>query len=928
MRLANRYCHLGLQLAPALLMGLAVGCAADPAASEGDEGPAQLSDTTTATDGATDATLSDAADALGEVQGDGGPDAPPTDADQVQDDGPAPDGVSGLDGLDGDGAGADDVVVPIDVAPDVPEVATGYPASELMLRIVSPSGRPYAAVIGGKTTVGGILFGEADTVTWQSSKGDSGPIQPGAFWRSGAIDLDTGDNVVTVTAAQGSKVVSDSIVITYNPAFRFDDDPLARPSILWSGTSTALVFTIPISLYPNFDSKTVTLHQVDPNGNPIATVGTMKDDGSTSSSGDEIESDGVFTMRKSFTCSGIDPLYFRVSTKVQQAASSFTAYSSVLRVDCVEHLTAADCQAHQLIVQQAAAQIDGGSTRDEVVAALQANPQVKNAGIASGDGYGIWLQFQSGVLGAVLLSPAGLRGSGEPAAPGLGILPPAELSVVGQNLIDIASKKALVLAPFANEFGTSEDGPSVAANLATSECPTFNLEGGAALQGSMASLDHLRDMARYGVTSWSTHGEVLFETLSVVDKAVLYRWDHMGSQEALWSGEQVKCDQLLQTNKTCTVSGSNPSGGCPPGTICVVTEGSGGSSSSGMCVDRTQVDLRLGRLIITNKGYAVTPAFIDAYAGRGYANSLVNLGACRTLYNGTMAAALFANGAQAITGFSDYVDSAWARDRIVEFFDGAVGGALIGQFHDGAEDPSHPGTFWRLFGAGNLSLSNAEIINASFETGDTTGWSTDGDGRVVSQLGASIPVEGKFMGLVSTGLGYTVQTGTLEQDFCIPADKNNVQLYWKFFSEEFKEYCGSQFQDTFQAVLLGGGGQLTVVDVRVDDLCGYGDASCGSCPNPTTCDMICMGGSGCQADPATGICAGTYNCSCGKYYVGLTPSDVSFDQGGVFNIIWQKATKNVKALAGAGKVTLRLYTSDTGDSIFDTVVLIDGIRFN
>ena len=396
----------------------------------------------------------------------------------------------------------------------------------------------------------------------------------------------------------------------------------------------------------------------------------------------------------------------------------------------------------------------------------------------------------------------------------------------------------------------------------------------------------------------------------------------------MWTGEPVQCNQLLQTNKNCTVTGSNPTGGCPVGTVCEITSGSGGGSASGVCVDRTQVDLIRGNVVLTNKGYAVTPSFFESYAGRGFPNTLFNLGACRTLYNGSMAAALFANGAQAITGFSGYVDSQWAKDRVVEMFEGSVGSGLIGQFHTGGEDPGHPGSHWRLFGAGNLSLSNANIINAGFETGDATGWTRDGDGRVISQLGSANPVGGKFMGLLSTGLGFTVQTGSLEQEFCIPSDKTTAQIYWKMYSEEFKEYCGSTFQDTFQAVLTGGGGQLTLVDVKVDDICGYGDGSCNACANPIACDFECMGSSGCTYDDTLGTCSGTYPCECGKYYTGLTPSDVGFDQGGVFNILWKKTTKNIQALAGAGRVKLRLFASDTGDSIFDTVILVDSIEFN
>ena len=88
-----------------------------------------------------------------------------------------------------------------------------------------------------------------------------------------------------------------------------------------------------------------------------------------------------------------------------------------------------------------------------------------------------------------------------------------------------------------------------------------------------------------------------------------------------------------------------------------------------------------------------------------------------------------------------------------------------------------------------------------------------------------------------------------------------------------------------------------------------------------------MGTAYCKQDIATGQCNGDYPCQCGKYFVGLIPSDVSFDVGGVFNVLWQKTTKNIQNLAGQGKVTMRLYASDAGDSIYDTVILIDDIEF-
>ena len=826
-----------------------------------------------------------------------------------------------------DSAAPPDTVHPVDTS-DTSAPPNGFPGADLVVRIVDPGGNGTAPSVGSVARIAGVLFGEADSIVWQAGD-QNGAIALGPFWQSGPIQLRPGDNPITVTASHGDRFVTDSMVITYNPAYRFDDTLYARPAVLWANQQTRVVFTIPTSLYGNADTTTLRLLRVDANGNIVQDVGSMKDDGGLTTSGDEIQSDGVFTYRGQITCtSGGDALYFRASIQIA-GSPTFTAVSPTIRVDCLTHVLTNDCNSHKALVDAAAHDLDGGASADDVVAQFAADATVKAAGRAEGGGASVWVQFNDGVLGAVLATAPGKRGAGDNGA-----VPPAAgsgpLALTSTNAIDVGSKRAIVMAPFASEFGATDDGVDVANAIVSSECPSYELEGGTVLQGANASLARFRNLSSYGVASISTHGEALFGGVAPDDMRGVYRWHHPGAQEVLWTGTPVSCAQLIQGQDACIVSAANPTGGCPAGTRCLVTEGtasSEGASGTGVCIDETQIDLRLGRAIITNKGYAVTPSFFTAHRGRGYPQSLVNLGACRSMYNGTLASALYAAGVKAVTGFSGYVESAWARDKVLQLFTGFGTEGEIGQRYVKDEDPDNAGTTWRFFGAVNLDLSNAEIINGDFETGDTVGWTISGDGRVVTQLGSSATVGGKFMGLISTGLGFTIETGTMEQTFCIPADKVQVEFYWKFFSEEFKEFCGSQYQDTFQAVLVGADGQLTLVDTRVDDLCGYEDGSCATCNDPSPCAPECAGQSGCQLPEGGGACVGTYNCECGRYFVGLTPSDIEFDQGGVYNVLWQHSVKNIQALAGTGPVTLRLFATDKGDSVFDTAILIDAIKF-
>jgi hypothetical protein len=53
---------------------------------------------------------------------------------------------------------------------------------------------------------------------------------------------------------------------------------------------------------------------------------------------------------------------------------------------------------------------------------------------------------------------------------------------------------------------------------------------------------------------------------------------------------------------------------------------------------------------------------------------------------------------------------------------------------------------------------------------------------------------------------------------------------------------------------------------------------------------------------------------------------VNFDQGGVWMTPWQKSCTDVSGLANKDKkVDLTFFATDKGDSIFDTVILLDQV---
>ncbi|MFH1531887.1 MAG: Ig-like domain-containing protein [Pseudomonadota bacterium] len=761
--------------------------------------------------------------------------------------------------------------------------------AELGIRILGPDAQGWGQFLAGQVSVTGMAVGGPEEILWETDQGASGSVLPGGlFWATGAVPLVQGDNVVTVIAVKGQETASDTLVLTYNPAFMFGAKLDIRPGGLFVGEASTLVFRVGMGTYTNFTPSTLTLCECTADGEWLADVHVMKDDGQVSNSGDEIQQDGVYSWRKGVSPDATGTLCFRVHALVTAGYQQYDALSPVSCVEVVEHVTPAQCEAAKALHQEAKTLYDSAmgisgdpaDARLAVLSWLEGADGVVASGPASDGGYGIWLRHDSGILGSLALSPEGLRGGGD-GEPG-----PLDGPGFGGPEVRLGSRRAAALSPYHSEFGATDESLGIQTMLEQSSCPSYPSDG--PLLDGQAGLAAWRRLSDHGLVAVATHGEALFMGLDDAIKASL-GWHHQGSQELLWTGEEIDGAALLQGPQTC----SAPSD-CPPGTECVITQSTGfGPSVGGTCVDRTQRDLARGRIAMGTDRYAILPSFIERYQGQGYPDSLVYLGACRSMYNGSLGMEFFAAGARAIAGYTGYITSGFAFDQGTEFFTGLIQEHVLSgeAMPPGQEDPDNPGSGLYLLGAGNLNVYHPEIIDSSWESGELTSWLSNGDARVVSRLGGTVPIEGKYMALISTGTGYTPQCGEISQDFCIPAGKNELSFYWKFFSEEFKEWCGSSFQDTFQATLESETGQITVVDIWVDALCPPGEC---------------------------------YNC--GSQYVELSQADVSFDQGGVWATSWRKAIVDVSGFIGQ-PVTLRFTVTDAGDSIYDSVVLIDAVKF-
>ena len=593
----------------------------------------------------------------------------------------------------------------------------------------------------------------------------------------------------------------------------------------------------------------VTLQRVDTSGNLLATEGSLTDDGNLSN-GDEIKGDGIFSMRKVFSSAQVERIRLRIA--LQQGV--LVINSNVFFLDVFAHLTDAELNAIKTLqanAEQFFKNFAGSKqdARNATLALITQSPDVLQAGLSE-NGNGIWILYKSGVLGGLVLNPGNTRGGG-----GEGVWPFGPTSNPYAALFSqpvpfqggdnrIKNRKAIVLSPFLFQFGATDEGAALKQLLEDSSCPAYEVTN---LTNSAVSVNTMKTLNQYGVVAIATHGDSFYNGLLSfwTDQ---FGWNFFGAQVVFLTGEEATA-----ANKAAN-----------------------------------EIDLKKGRLAITNNGagfYAILPSFIQHYSGGGYPNSLIYIGACRSTFNNSMANAFLGKGAATYLGFSEYVDSGFAGQAAIDFFTSFIEEPTKttgDSFVSGQSDSSSPPAFFQMRGSTTLKKPSAELLDGGFEAGNLGAWKASGDGRVLSQLGEFSPTEGAFAGLISTGLGFTVNSGSIEQEVCLPSDAKQLQFDWNFNSAEFTEFCGSIFQDFFKVEIITDTGTHVLFFRKVDDLC----------PSVFQTSLV-------------------------------------FDQPDVWSTGWQSQTIDISAIAAANQgksVTIRFSAGDVGDSIFDTAILLDKIR--
>jgi hypothetical protein len=681
----------------------------------------------------------------------------------------------------------------------------------------------------------------------------------------------TGAPIVEIAAPNNSLAPGESLsvvlnfsnptmsAISYTPvvyagsiALQVLGNVVLSPDGIYVNQQTTVQVRAAVPYNPALGVPTVTLERTDASANFLASEGSLFDNGNLNGAGDEIQGDGVFSNRRAFLSQVVGPIYLRV--KVVQGA--VTNYTPLFTLQVFDHLTLTEFNDIQSTIDNAyqtylalLQKVSPAEAKQQLIQLLLADPDVAQAGL-SGNSNSIWIVFKEGILGGVYLVPTGQRGGGAGLTPlAGGVSGPGIAAMAGatnpfaapENRVK--SRKALVLGPYTNIDPAFTPDETIAINtmLTNSQCPKYEVTYRTT---AAVNVESFKNLHNYGIVVIATHGDTFYEGILSLWQPV-FGWNFWGAQVTMLTGHK----------------------------------------SSAANYPTYETDLKKGRMAIVGgvigNTYAVLPSFIQHYSG-AMPNSIVYIGACRSTYNTTMANAFLGKGAGTYFGYTEYVDGAFATQTGTNFFTEFVtngkstGDAFVPGLNDGL-------AYFTMHGANDLKRPTADLENGGFESGNLGAWSGSGDARVITQLGNWTPQEGSFVGIISTGLGFTVSSGAVSQNTCMDPGTKKIEFKWNYSSEEFLEWCNSIYQDYFRLELIPqGGGAVTLFNRRVIDLCGQ-----------------------------------------------VSPAGYSFDRGGVYTTGWRSESIDISGIVSAnpGKnIMVRFSAGDVGDSIYDTAILIDDVK--
>lgn len=735
--------------------------------------------------------------------------------------------------------------------------------------ILNPTSEDIFVTTDNKITVSGVAQDDngVRSVTYSSNHGVSGKTKGLEEWVIPDFELTEGDNVIEIKAVDKNKNEGTArITITKNKYLVFLGVPFINKNIIFTNVNTQVWITASIVPNEHLIESSVRLIAVDEANNEISEVCQMYDDGSLSH-GDEIKGDNTFSAIHSFKLDKEGVFRYRVSAKSNEDGEEVEGFSSVFTITVMDEETAhsqvEELMATQQAIENMMKELAGQElTADEIERILREFLEKQdNIETVERIGYYLQITYKSGFVSFIELEtqdemkggtldqldtlrrrnaaiPLSSQTRGVNASVHRQSAPFLSSPTKEESDNFILNKKVLIWAPYENQFSIDME-PDLRPIFDKSPV-NFSDSDIDYLKNDQCTIQSLENLANYGIIVFDTHGLAghYVSTRHLVIYTEDLNWGLVDDHEAL---------------------------GLLTGEYSISTKSSGDSY------------------------YLVTSEFFRQHILGTLPNSVVFNGSCESMKTDRLANAFITKGARTYLGFRESVLTSNCNLKAKEFFGGLLGNDLLTtgeaydistvQFDETTSDGTIRHNEYLIRGSRDMRFYLG-LLNGDFEQGNMGAWSTTGDGRVITSLGSLRPTQGTFMGIVSTGLGFTEDYGRISQSFYI-SDESKLSVKWNFLSEEFLEYVGSRYQDYLKMTISDGTNTVNLFEMAIDGIATQFSLSC------------------------------------------VSPGIV-FDQGDVYMTGWQTSNFDISAFKGK-TVTLVIESGDIGDSIYDSATLLDEI---
>ncbi len=695
------------------------------------------------------------------------------------------------------------------------------------------------------------------SVTYTTSTGLAGTATGLEKWTIPDIPLEAGDNTIIVTARdKADSTAHDEITITRNHYLAFLGTPQANPLAVYTDTPTDVNIRVSIAPNPHLIPSSVMLVRLNDNNDVAAELTELYDTGDLEY-GDDIQGDGVFSTIYRFDESTTGKIKLRVVAKTEETSGEVEGGSAIFLLTVIEELTTSEYEevlaSKDDLVDEFEKQLEDNSVEAALSLAnqwLQQQPDVLSSQTVAN---GIDIEYQSGITSGIRVYQQEPDGSisfrgGETNTPRVDRQIPLEKQTRGRNEYDTSSwttaykllqsneniilnKNVLIYAPYEDAFAPNNEGPDLVDIFEDSELG-FNV---VYTRNQECTIAVLNNLTNYGYVIFATHGseghEIATGEIVTAESFKAYSAQLKTNQIGVWDQVIIGYDKKVAQRKTI---------------------------------------------------YCVCASFISSLSN-SFPNSIIFNNSCESTKNPDLSNAFLNKGAQTYLGYDKTVNSSFAVDMVVDFTEKLVNDLKTtgNSFTQNKNDPKDPNAEWEMTGNDEMHYT-LSLINGNFETGDLTGWSRDGDGRVITKLASQSPPEGMFMGIISTGLGFTTDTGEISQSFKVYSGLTTLSFKWNFLSEEFMEWIGSEYQDYFTIIIRPASGQEEIIFSK-------------------TIDEFAE-----------------------EYSLQSVSPEILFDQDGVYMTGWQEFQHDLSEYTDKN-ITLIFSAGDVGDSIYDSAILLDDI---